>query len=96
MLNALVSIQVIPKTPENADVIPYVDRAIQVIIDSGLTYRVGPLETTMEGELERCLAVVHQMNEALVQSGCPSTISQVKLYCPAPEGSLYGLTKKYD
>ena len=31
MANALVSIQIIPKTVNNEDVIPYVDRAIEVI-----------------------------------------------------------------
>ena len=96
MLNALVSIQIIPQTPAGADIIPYVDSAIQLIIDSGLAYRVSPLETTMEGELEQCLAVVRQMNEALLASGCPAIISQVKTYCPAPAGALYQLTEKYD
>lgn len=96
MLNALVSIQVIPNSPGNEDSIHYVDRAIEVIIESGLAYRVGPLETTMEGNLESCLVVVNQVNQALVQAGCPSIISQIKLYCPAPAGSLYGLTEKYD
>ena len=31
MTNALVSIQIIPKTPNGEDVIPYVDAAIAVI-----------------------------------------------------------------
>ncbi len=96
MPNALVSIQVIPRTADNADVIPLVDRAIQVIADSGLAYRVGPLETTMEGPLSRCLEVVQQIYDALIASGCLSTISQIKVYCPAAAGSLYDLTEKYD
>ena len=37
------------KTPNNNDVIPYVDEAIKIIDDSGLHFRVGPLETTVQG-----------------------------------------------
>ncbi|HHW98166.1 MAG TPA: thiamine-binding protein [Firmicutes bacterium] len=96
MPNALVSIQVIPRTPDNADVIPYVDLAIRVIANSGLAYRVGPLETTMEGPLPHCLDVVQEINQVLMEKGCPSIISQIKVYCPAAAGSLFGLTEKYD
>ncbi|NLW16804.1 MAG: thiamine-binding protein [Firmicutes bacterium] len=96
MPNALVSIQVIPNTPGGSDPIPYIDLAIGMISDSGLVYRVGPLETTMEGPLSQCLNVVQQINETLIEKGCPNIISQVKVYCPAPSGSLFQLTKKYD
>ncbi|WP_410784514.1 MTH1187 family thiamine-binding protein, partial [Leifsonia sp. SIMBA_070] len=52
MARTLLSLQVIPRTPAGEDVIPYVDRAIALIADSGVKYRVGPLDTTMEGELD--------------------------------------------
>ncbi|HCA6962450.1 TPA: thiamine-binding protein, partial [Staphylococcus pseudintermedius] len=46
MIDTLMSIQIIPQTPHGEDVIPFVDEAIKVIDESGLNYRVGPLETT--------------------------------------------------
>lgn len=49
MNDTLMSVQIIPKTANGEDVILYVDEAIQVIDDSGLEYRVGPLETTEIG-----------------------------------------------
>ena len=55
MANSLVSIQIIPKTKNGEDVIPYVDEAISVIEESGVKYEVHPLETTMEGNLETLL-----------------------------------------
>ena len=70
MANALVNIQIIPQTPPGADMIPYVDRAIAVIKDSGLPYRVGPLGTTLEGDLQACLEVIATMNQELHQQGC--------------------------
>lgn len=96
MPNALVSIQVLPKTPYGESVIPYVDRAIAIIDQSGVTYRVGPLETTMEGELHQLLEIVARVNEELVNSGCSQVLSQIKVFYK-PEGvSMRELTQKYD
>lgn len=96
MATALVSIQILPRTPGGEDVIPYVDKAIAIIDEAGVPYRVGPLETTMEGDLDELLAVVKRMNEAMVAAGCPSVISQVKIAF-YPEGITIGqLTGKYD
>ncbi|EXX84619.1 hypothetical protein BG53_10850 [Paenibacillus darwinianus] len=55
MANALLSIQIIPHTPNGESVIPYVDRVIDIIKATGLPYRVAPLETTMEGDMDRLL-----------------------------------------
>lgn len=96
MANALVSIQILPTTPNGESVIPFVDRAIEVIKASGVPYRVAPLETTMEGELTDLLQVVEKMNEAMTEMGCPSVISQVKIYFnPANGASIGRLLEKY-
>ena len=79
MANTLLSIQVIPKTPDGRDSIPYVDEAIKVIQQSGVKYQVNALETTLEGELPELLNIVNEMHEALFRAGCPSVISQVKI-----------------
>lgn len=52
MKDTLMSIQIIPKTPNNDNVIPYVDEAIKIIDESGMHFRVGPLETTVQGKYE--------------------------------------------
>ncbi|UHA75574.1 thiamine-binding protein [Paenibacillus sp. 481] len=84
MANSLVSIQIIPKTKNGEDVIPYVDRAIEIIQQSGVKHQVGPLETTMEGELGELMKVIEQMNEAMIALGSLNVISQVKiLYMPS-------------
>lgn len=95
MTNALLSIQIIPKTPNGEDVIPYVDRAIEIIDRSGVPYHVSPLETTMEGEIGQLLDIVKQMNEAMTEMGCPSIISQVKIYYRPEGASMDKLTEKY-
>ncbi|MEK5039390.1 thiamine-binding protein [Sporosarcina sp. FSL K6-3457] len=95
MTNALVSIQIIPKTPNGEDVIPYVDAAIAVIDESGVPYQVSPLETTMEGNLTELLAIVQKMNERMIEKGSLSIISQVKIFYKPDGASMDKLTEKY-
>lgn len=96
MANALVSIQILPTTPGGESVIPYVDKAIDIIKAAGVPYRVAPLETTMEGELGDLLGVVQKMSEAMAEMGCPSVISQVKIYYNPVNGASMGrLLEKY-
>ena len=96
MANALVSIQIIPRTKNGGDPIPYIDEAISVIINSGVKYQVNLLETTMEGDLHELLAIVEKMNERMVELGAPSIISQIKVYFNPEEGaSMDQLTEKY-
>lgn len=95
MANALISVQIIPKTKDNEDVIPYVDKAIEVIEQSGVKYEVHPLETTMEGELDTLFAVIKEMNEKMIEIGSKNVITQVKiLYQPAGI-TMNQLTEKY-
>lgn len=96
MANALVSIQILPSTPGGASVLPFVDAAIDIIKASGVTYRVAPLETTMEGELSQLLEVVQDMNAAMTDMGCASVISQIKIYYNPQNGaSMDRLLEKY-
>lgn len=95
MTQALLSIQILPKTKDGEDSIPYVDRAIEIIKESGVSYRVGPLETTMEGEFDELLAIVKKMNEAMFEIGSPSVMSQIKLLVGGPHASMAKLLEKY-
>lgn len=64
--------------PED-DVYGVVDRVIELIHDSGVRYTVGPMETTMEGELCRLLDIVRQALEACVAAGAGRILSVVKI-----------------
>ncbi|EKU50511.1 thiamine-binding protein [Staphylococcus massiliensis] len=96
MNDTLMSIQMIPRPKNGEDVIPYVDEAIRVIDESGLKYRVGPLETTIEGEMSELLILIQKMNERMVELEVESLMNQIKFY-HVPEGiSIETLTGKYD
>lgn len=95
MGNALLSIQIIPKTKDGEDVIPYVDKAIAIIEKSGVKYQVNPLETTMEGDLAQLFAIVEEMNDAMIENGSPNVISQIKVLYQPSGASMDALTEKY-
>ncbi|GLI83344.1 thiamine-binding protein [Rossellomorea marisflavi] len=95
MANALVSIQIIPKTKNGEDVIPYVDDAIAVIEESGVNYEVNPLETTMEGELSELFKIVERMNEKMIARGSVNVISQIKVLYQPQGIEMTDLTGKY-
>ncbi|AYA75179.1 thiamine-binding protein [Bacillus sp. Y1] len=95
MANALVSIQIIPKTKNGENVIPYVDEAIAIIDASGVKYEVHPLETTMEGDLQELFAVISKMNEKMIEMGSSNVISQVKILYQPSGIKMDTLTEKY-
>ncbi|WP_163529008.1 thiamine-binding protein [Halobacillus ihumii] len=95
MANSLVSIQILPKTKDGEDVIPYVDHAISIIDASGLNYEVHPLETTIEGNLSEILPLIEKMNNSMVEKGAHNVISQIKVLYQPDGASMDSLTEKY-
>lgn len=84
MANANVGLQVLPSVPEEY-VYGVVDEVIQIIQDSGVKYEVGPLETTMEGDLDELMEIVKKAQKVCIQAGAGSVISVVKIQY-RPEG----------
>ena len=72
------SLQVIPNVADEL-VYPVVDKVIAMIEESGLTYEVGPMETTIEGELDELLEIVKKAQYVCVQEGATRVISMVKI-----------------
>ncbi|WP_071461555.1 thiamine-binding protein [Bacillus massilinigeriensis] len=95
MTNSLISIQIIPKTKDGENVIPYVDEAIRVIQESGVKFEVHPLETTMEGDLQQLLQVIVKMNDRMIEMGSSNVISQVKVLYQPSGIAMDQLTEKY-
>ena len=96
MANALLSLQIIPRTGCPDQDTTLVDLAIALIERSGVAYRVGPLETSMEGDLPGLLDIVRQVNEEMVAHGSRGVLSQVKILFDPRGASMERLTKKYD
>lgn len=73
-----VSLQVIPNVEEER-IYPVVDKVIEYISQCGVKYEVGPMETTMEGELEELFEIVKKAQEICVQYGAKRVCSIIKI-----------------
>lgn len=73
-----VSLQIIP-TVEEERIYTVVDKVIEYIAESGVKYEVGPMETTMEGELDELMEIVKKAQEISVKEGAKRVVSMVKI-----------------
>lgn len=89
-----VSLQVVPNVPEE-DLYPVVDKVIDMIRESGVKYIVGPMETTMEGELRQLLELAARAQEICVENGASRIISVVKIDYRAGGVSIDEKIQKY-
>jgi uncharacterized protein (TIGR00106 family) len=63
-MSTLVDFTIAPMD-KGESVSPYVARAVAIIRDSGLPYRLGPMATTIEGAWDVVMAVITRCFEAL-------------------------------
>lgn len=90
----IAEIQVAPSpagTEENPHA--HVEAAIAVIQASGLTYEVGALGTTLEGEDDRVWATIRAAHEAMLAAGATAGISHIKV--ASVNRSIDSLTAKF-
>lgn len=71
-----VAVQVLPLAE---DVYAIVDRAIAVIAASGVRYEVGPMETVMEGPLDKLLEVAKAAHLACFEAGAEKVVTFIKI-----------------
>ncbi|WP_432663010.1 thiamine-binding protein [Wukongibacter baidiensis] len=73
-----VSLQVLPRVPDER-IYEVVDKVIAYIDSTGVNYEVGPMETTMEGELDELLEIVKKAQEICTKEGATRVLSVVKI-----------------
>lgn len=73
-----VSLQVLPRVSDDR-IYDVVDKVIAYIDSCGVKYEVGPMETTMEGELDHLLDIVKKAQEICVREGATRVMSMVKI-----------------
>ncbi len=87
-----VSVQVIPMVEDGH---PVVDRAIEAIARHGVRYEVGPLQTVMEGPLDRLLEAARAAHLACMEAGAGRTITLIEIADDAGGTSLDARLAKY-
>ena len=78
MANTNLSLQVLPRVADE-ELYVVVDQVIAMIQASGLNYVVGPMETTIEGDLDELLDLVRRAQHICVEAGANRVISVVKI-----------------
>ncbi|MBQ3601132.1 MAG: thiamine-binding protein [Lachnospiraceae bacterium] len=92
-MNASVAIQVLPGVQDENKVIEIVDAVIDYIKSTGLSYYVGPCETSIEGDYEQLMEVVKNCQIVAAKAGCKSMNTYVKISYK-PEGEVLTIEKK--
>lgn len=92
-MNASVSIQVVPKCATDEEVIRIVDAVIDYIASTGLTYYVGPTETSIEGDYDHLMEIVKECQLVAAKAGAASISSYVKINY-RPEGDVLTIDEK--
>lgn len=91
----IVEIQVLPAPAGTADdPHAHVESAIAVIQDSGLSYEVGPLGTSIEGSPDEIWPLLRAVHEATFAAGAQTTISVIKV-AEGVQRSMDDLTRKF-
>lgn len=89
---ASIAIQVLPKV-EGEEVIRVVDAVIAHIRASGLSYRVGPFETTVEGDFDTLWQLAKECQELCIRQGAPSVSTYIKSFYNPADG-VWSIDKK--
>ena len=73
-----ISLQILPSSSSKH---PYdiIDKAIEVISRSGLTYKVCPFETVMEGDYDKIMAVIREVQIKCLEFGAEKIFSNIKM-----------------
>ncbi|EKE14033.1 MAG: hypothetical protein ACD_12C00701G0001 [uncultured bacterium] len=59
--------------------IKIIDKVILMIKKSGVNYEVGPMETTMEGDLETLFQIVKKAQYLCIKEGAANVFTNVKI-----------------
>lgn len=93
MANAVMAIQVLPKADSTKEMLRLVDVAIAEIDASGLSYEVSAFETTVEGDLDDLIKLLHKIQISVTESGAASISNYIKLSY-APEAHILTTDEK--
>ncbi|MCL1996483.1 MAG: thiamine-binding protein [Defluviitaleaceae bacterium] len=90
-----IAIQILPMGDGEISV-GIVTKIIEYIQACGLTYEVGPFETTIEGELEELMEIVKTCQTLAIKEGASNVMSYVKIfYNPGGVLTIEEKTKKF-
>ncbi|AVK99347.1 thiamine-binding protein [Pediococcus inopinatus] len=94
-MNTSVAIQVLPMLEDDKKVVAVVDKAIEYIQSTGVTYVVGAFETTIEGDYDQLMEIVKNITKIAADAGAPQVMTYVKIDYKSA-GKVLGIHEKTD
>ena len=89
-----VAIQVLPSAENDQELCRIVDEVIAYIAGTGLSYEVGPFETTIEGDdYDQLMDIVKECQHVAVRAGAKKVSAYVKVVY-RPEGEILSIDQK--
>lgn len=73
-----VAIQIVPISKQHP--YPIIDKAIEVIKGSGIEYRVGAMETVMQGDYRQLMEIVEKAQDACLAGGADEVVVTIKVH----------------
>ncbi len=94
-MSALVDLAIFP-LDKGGSVSPYVSRMVRIIKDSDLSYKLGPMGTSIEGEWDEVMAVVNRCFHELAKD-CDRIYLTIKAdYRKGAAGRIAGKVKSVE
>lgn len=76
---AIVDFSVVPVGTASPSVSEYVRKCIVLIKESGLPYHIGPMGTSVEGDLAEIFKLILRIHEAQKKSGVQRILTTIKI-----------------
>jgi len=94
-MSVLINLSIFPMD-KGKSVSPYVSRVVKIIQDSGLSYKFGPMSTSIEGTWNEVMGVVSQCFEEL-KKDCDRVYMVMNVdYRKGPPGRIESKTKSVE
>lgn len=72
-----------------------IDKAIALIQNSGMNYKVCPFETVVEGTSDEVYKLIRQIQEETLKNNCDELIFNIKIHAANRDLSFSEKLKKY-
>lgn len=72
------AIQIVPMSKLHP--YPIIDKAIEVISRSGVQYKVGPMETVLQGEYDQLMKIIKEAQEVCFKEGADELVVTIKIH----------------
>ena len=61
------------------DMRPFIDAALEQLDNAGVRYEVGPVGTTVEGEIDHVLLAIKNAHEAVMEQGVSRVVTEIRI-----------------